>query len=581
VLEDRSRRFHGRVAILVGAAVFAVAALDAVRAVRLPLLIDPDREWAVPRLFLGLLVISVAVGLGAAAAGGSYLLSRFCRTHSPDLTPMPLSRMARALLLAAALFLGTAIRFVRLDRDPSALWIDNLYIVPQTLALEGKPADFHNAIRLDPSNGRGNVGVVYLEALRWTLRRFGTTVFGVRFLSALAGALSVLTAALLARSLLPSGGATLAALILAGLRWSLILSRWGWVSVAVAPLADLAALSLLSARRRGSGWAAAGAGLIGGLGTHVYLSAWIAGLGLVILASWPIRGYSRKTALVTLLFLAGFLAAVAPLFLLREGRHAEYFGRMTPRNVVLEAIGSRKPGILVTVVGDSLAAPWLRPDPVARHDQPGRSRLGWILGVPVALVLVRSLCLPREALSAFLLSQAAAALAANVVGTHTGDPNGFRFAYLTTVAAVAAAGGFLFLVGAVPLRLRTAAAIAAIGLVCINGTVGARDLFRWADARGTFASFWGVDTVIGRAALRWDDYGRVTVENALHPVTVELIRRYRLDPDNRESRAAATGPKRVFRVAPPATTPSSGERLVERIRDGWGSDVGVVLARKI
>jgi hypothetical protein len=62
----------------------------------------------------------------------------------------------------------------------------------------------------------------------------------------------------------------------------------------VAPLADLAALSLLSARRFRSGWAAAGAGLIGGLGTYIYLSAWIAGLGLVILALWPIREYPRE-----------------------------------------------------------------------------------------------------------------------------------------------------------------------------------------------------------------------------------------------------------------------------------------------
>jgi ABC-type nitrate/sulfonate/bicarbonate transport system permease component len=64
-------------------------------------------------------------------------------------------------------------------------------------------------------------------------------VFGVRFPSALAGAASLVTAALLGRALLPSGGGALAALILAGLRWHLILSRWAWVMIVLAPIVEI------------------------------------------------------------------------------------------------------------------------------------------------------------------------------------------------------------------------------------------------------------------------------------------------------------------------------------------------------
>jgi hypothetical protein len=48
--------------------------------------------------------------------------------------------------------------------------------------------------------------VLYLELFRVSLRELGTTILGVRFLSAAAGALSLLTAVLLGRALLPGGG---------------------------------------------------------------------------------------------------------------------------------------------------------------------------------------------------------------------------------------------------------------------------------------------------------------------------------------------------------------------------------------
>jgi hypothetical protein len=133
------------------------------------------------------------------------------------------------------------------------------------------------------------------------------------------------------------------------------------------------------------------------------------------------------------------------------------------------------------------------------------------------------------------------------------------------------------------------AALAAIGALAIMGAIGARDSFRWARDRGTFDGFHGQDTLVGRAALRWDRYGRVRVAAGLphDPVTVYVIRRYRLDTDARvvadahpEFWVDRPQARASFRIAPPATLPLPGERAVERVRDGWGRDWAIVLARK-
>src|SRR5262249_47408743 len=151
---------------------------------------------------------------------------------------------------------------------------------------------------------------------------------------------SLVTAALLARALLPGGGAAIAALVLAGLRWSLILSRWGWNMIALAPISDVACLLMLRARRRDSAGAALAGGAVAGAGAHVYLSAWIVAAGLLALAVWPgeesaavrpTRGVRRAAFLA-----AGFALAAAPLFLFHEGRGGSYFARTSDHSVLRE-----------------------------------------------------------------------------------------------------------------------------------------------------------------------------------------------------------------------------------------------------
>ena len=179
---------------------------------------------------------------------------------------------------------------------------------------------------------------------------------------------------------------------------------------------------------------------------------------------------------------------------------------------------------------------------------------------------------------------AGAALAATVVGGEAGTPNGARFGYLTTVTAVAAAGGILLLLAAVPVSLRRTASLGAVGLVAISGALGARDaLLRWPERPETFDGFHGQDTLIARAAVRWESLGAVALEaGVVHSaVTFDAIRDYRLDPDLiSDDRSVRDARSRAFRIASARTTRDSDERLVETIRDPWGKTWALVLGRK-
>jgi hypothetical protein len=598
----RLRRFDSRPVVRLprqapSAAVGLIAAfvvtVECIRAVRPALLVDSEPAWAVPRLALGLAVFSAGILAGGILAAVFFLWSG--RPAATRVLPgLPLRPRAVAVLFGAAILAAAALRFFDLDRLPPVLWEDDVSLVAPTLELQGSWRDFADSVRpvmYGVPAPYGSVGVLYLEAFRLCLLLWGTTVFGLRFLSAFSGVLSVLTAAWLGRTLLPRGGGALAALILAGLRWHLILSRWGWVMIAIAPLLDVAAILAIRSVRKRSLASAAIAGVLVGLAAHVYLAAWIAAAALLGLLLWPRRRSlgNRASTLPAVLYVAAFSIVVLPLFVLRGGRATPYLQRVGHHNVLAEI---RHSGSLLppfAAAADALAAPWFRPDAEARRDLPGRSPLGWVLGIAVAAGIARALANPGEDFSAFLFPQAGAALLAAVAGGEAGPPTGSRFGYLADVAAVCAAAGVLGLVGIAPSSRRRLAAIAAIGLLAGIGLVGARDaLLVWPESERTFRSFGGEDTLIGRAAGRWEHFGRVGIANGLghsppgSERTIESVHRFRLDPEeSRQKRlfARSRSVPRAFRVVGPEEAPSSGERIVERVRDAWGRNRAIVLGR--
>ncbi len=575
-------------AALFGALIAFVSGIDLIRLVRADVLTDSDPSWVLPRLLLTLGVLLGSAGAGGLAAFGFLRFSRAPSSTRP-LEPLPLGGKTLTLLACAALAFGVLVRFAWLARIPPTVWYDELLPIAPSLALSGRPGDFADAIRiLWPAHAA--VGVLYLEGYRGILQALGTTLFAVRLPGALEGSLSIATAMLLARALLPRGGAALAGLALAGLRWQIIIARFGWNGLAIAPVIDLATLALVRARRRSSLAAAAAGGLIAGVGAHFYLGAWIAVVGLAGFALWPSeRPVALRRRVAMALFVGiGFLATASPVFFLKKGREQSYFVRGSDQNLLKDI--QRKKSWLVpfSIVADAFQAPWFIADPDLRQDLP-KSRLGWILGIPVGATLLLAFARPTRDLSALLFAHSGAALLAVLRWGSTGHPNGFRFVYLTTLTAVAAAGGILWLLGFLRPHARRLGAIAAFGLLGIGAFLGARDaLFRWGEAPSTFATYWGESTLIGRAAIRWQRYGLVELDSTLaySPLVVHAVRDYRLDPDAKRIESAfflsslpARAGARCFRIADPRSSVLTGERRVETIRDAWGRDHGMVLAR--
>jgi hypothetical protein len=546
-------------------------------------------------------ICGIAAWAGGAAAAAYLFWSKFPPSAEP-LRPLPLSASTRVVLGFTAVLVGGILRFVVLNRVPEPMWVDDLSLIRPALGLHGSLSDFADTIREAPYGvvkPYGTVGVLYLEAYRASLELWGTTVFGVRFPSALAGAVSLLTGALLGRALLPAGGGMLSALILAGLRWQLILSRWAWSMIVLAPIIDLSALLLIAASRRRSRWLALGAGLVAGVGAHVYLSAWAAGVALTLFALWPVNygvchpderdrvdGRSRRMARAAA-FVCGFAIAAAPIFLFHEGRRADYFSRTTSHNVFLEIrrTSSLMPPLAAAV--DAVAAPWFLADPSARNDLPERRRLPLLLGVAVAIALLRALRRPRDAVSGLILSHAVATLLAVVAGGQAHNPNGSRFAYLTSIAGIAGAAGVMWLVSVALRRgpgVAHLATVVAVGVISVQGVLGARDaLLVWPERRETFDAFSAQDTLIGRAASRWGRYGAILMEPGIghSSLAYGAIKSYSLDADTVDR---APAPYRSFRVriANPTTPADSleGERLIEVVQDEWGREWARVLARR-
>jgi hypothetical protein len=579
-------------ALFCGGCAALVVAVSLAAAIRPRLLFDPEASWALARLLLSLAVL-IAAGAAAVASAAALVLWGRTQGVREAFSGLPLPPAALAALAFAAIALGALARFAALDRLPAPLWVDDVSLIPAALSLHGSLADFADPVRASPYGvpAYGSVPVLYLEAYRATLLLFGTTVFGVRFLSAAAGVLSIATAVALGRALLPRGGGTLAGLAVAGMRWHLILSRWAWNAIVVVPLLDVAALLLITGRRRRAMAAVAGAGLLAGLGAHVYLGAWIALAALTAFLLWPSAGTTGRWRLAAAAIFAGTFLLVASPLLRAVGGKTPYFRRAGEHNLLLEIRRQRSAMPVFASAAGALAAPWFLSDPSPWNDLPGRTRLGWILGIPVGAALARALLRRREEVSGFLLTHAGAAFAATVVWGAEMQPNGYRVAYLTTVTGVAAAAGSLSLLSLVPALGKRAAAIGILGLLAISGALAARDVFlRWGPMLEAWEGYQGRDNLLACAALRWRPYGPVSVDPRLSSILAsrnrvffDVLVRYGLGSPEETPVDFTSGSRagRRFLLAPSGVPPGGGERIVERVQDGRGTLWAVMLgARK-
>jgi hypothetical protein len=464
-------------------------------------------------------------------------------------------------------------------------------LVAPSLALTGTARDFSDSIRPIPY-GRPDphemVGVAYLRLLRRSLELFGATPFAVRAPSLLGGLLSLFTAALLAGALLPRGGAALAALALAGLRWHLILSFSGWHSILLAPLVDLAALLLVAARRRGGPWAGGpGRGPVGsrraplprGVGrrwpgsrrsprgpesersSRAHASRGLSSSRRASRSSPRLSSCSRRDAASPI---SGARPGTAS-----SGKCASRAprSRSSPRRPTR----SRRPGSSpIPKVGTtsrerrvsdgSSESPWpsrwlARSSRRARSSRASSSRRRsrhsprpWRAGRPDIRTGFDSATCRRSPRSP---------------PPRDASPSSAPFRSQRAARPLSRSWGFSRFRGARGLRQ------AAV---------------EWPSHPATFASFHGEDTLIGTAAARWKALGPVRVAPGLgrSDATIETVARYRLGGRGRpvSPPPALHDSARRFRIEPPAVVPEPGERIVERVRDPWGREWAIVLGRK-
>jgi hypothetical protein len=417
-----------------------VILVNAVRNFRPAMLFHPELSWLV--VWLGMWFATLgAVAAGVAIAYRAFAWFEGTRAGQDPLEPLPFRRGTLAALTIAAVAAGTALRFADLAGRPPSSLLDDLTLIAPTLELDGSFRDFLHPLRAAPygvGKAFATVGVLYLELSRWSLGLWGTTLTGIRFPAALAGSLSILTGALLGRTLLPRGGGTLVALVLAGLRWQLIISRWSWaVAIVVVPLVDVATFLLIHARRRRSLPLAAAAGLVCGLGAHAYLVAWVAGGALIVWGAMRAGAdeHARSRVLRAAAFAGAFALVASPLFLPGSRGDPPYLARTGNHNVLSEIRYQKSILPLFGATADALAAPWFVPEPGWWIDLPGRSRLGLILGVCLAVGFGRAFLKPRSELSSLLLAHAVVASVSAVVQGESGHPSGYRYVYLTVPAS--------------------------------------------------------------------------------------------------------------------------------------------------
>ena len=580
----RPTRIAARAAAVAGAAAAFVAAATLLDAIGPELLIDADPAWAFSRLLLTLLLVASAGGAGVAAAGGVYVANR-APAVSSNLEPLDLPRWALAATGAAALLLGACVRFAGLESLPFPLWHDELLVLPQAMALQGSPGDFRDTVRMvldDGGRRSGTVGVLYLEAFRAALRTFGTTVFGVRFLSAFGGVLSLCTAMLLGRALLPRGGGTLAGLVLAGLRWSLIISRWGWNMIVLAPLLDVATLVALRARRRGRPGGAVLAGALAGSGRprlplgldrggRARAGAALAvGSSIASLASRCIVCRRLRPDGPAALPLSRGPTGVVP----RPGGQPQHASGNAP-DALAPSARARDANRAARAVGAAGSQPPHRPRgapaPSRPARGPARDRLSAGRRAPARRPL-RLVVGARRHGPAREPRVGRAALAQRIPVRVPDDGHGGRRRLRPSLvarppaAAVAAGGG-------AARRRRPLHFVRAFDRGARAVGSAARHVRR--DGRSAH------DGGLGRRALGALRAGAAGGEPALRNA------HGRHDPAVPDSsapggrgRSARRRADRVFRICRPEAPPRDGERVVERVRDAWGKDWAVVFGRR-
>jgi len=218
------------------------------------------------------------------------------------------SRLRHALLFAAILAAGVALRWLAPRQIPPGVWADALFEAEGALRDPGNiPWLGGRPLEIEGLRNSALVSNLYLKLCALFFRIFGRGDTGILALSAVGGSLALPGIYWLGREMGSARRALAGMAILAFASWPLVFSRWAWTGALLLPLVAAAAACVLRALRTGRVLPALAAGVLVGLSLHTHPAAWAAAAGLGAFGLTTIRP-RRAGRLIAVAALGGFLA---------------------------------------------------------------------------------------------------------------------------------------------------------------------------------------------------------------------------------------------------------------------------------
>ena len=432
--------------------------------------------------------------LGCFAAGVTFLQRR-SRTATPAVErgwPAPLPWRIELVVVAVLSAVALALRFPALGSIPHGLWFDEAEngLVGQGLLAGGA---LHSVFI---GGFFTQMGALYFYVLGAGLELFGNSIWMLRALPALAGALAVPLLYLLASRLYGWRVGVAAAGFLAVSAWSITFSRFGLVSMVTLCL-DLAVyLCVVLALRSGRvAWYGAGGVLLGFALQGYYVAQLVPVVLLLVLVHLTLSGGRPAIARVragVAVFAAGAVLAFLPVATYAAQHPDTYWTRTSTASIFSERGSGGQPHPVRTSLRKHLLMFNFQGDFNGRHNLPGSPMLDWLTAAFFFSGL--GLCLVRIRSWQYFLPVAwfAAALAGGVFSLLFEAPQANRTIENCVVTALFA-GIFLGegwrVLGQSP-RRRLLAPAAAVGALAAVGGAAAMNVQKYFDRQANDSQVW-------------------------------------------------------------------------------------------
>jgi 4-amino-4-deoxy-L-arabinose transferase-like glycosyltransferase len=379
----------------------------------------------------------------------------------------------RTIVLLFFLATAAGLRFAALSALPPAHYRDVALTALDALrAASGHP-------RLHYTYDEG----LYSNLMGLFFLLFGPSDWSVRAPGALFGVLTCWGVYRLGRAIGNERAGLYGAGLLAVSFWHVLLSRSGFRAVLLPLLLSHSIALLIEGLKQGSRSRSLGAGILFGLGAHVYPSVRFAPLILpaYLLAEWRADRDGLRRSLVPLARFAAAAILVALPMIVYYVRHPEAFNY--PHRIV--SVFSPKldpatiPGHLAENVLKTLLMFHVRGDTNGRHNIPGAPMLDPVSGVLFLLGLF-VVCRPSRAgpATALLLGWLVAMLLPNLLSVE-GVPHGLRSSGTLPALALLEGIGLAWLHDRAAHHLRERAAIAGAAAIALITLVGAWTCHRY------------------------------------------------------------------------------------------------------